>query len=146
MKTIISQSIEPNSMELQNILENYKKSVLLEAQKYNFSPYLLEEIKWKLDIMSEESQYDLENMLYYPNAFLTLYQIILDIDDITSGNEKTADGNRLLKEIKMWFIKIGTYTELTKEQLANVYSTGKKYDFKMNGFYYIFKSHPPGFM
>ena len=145
MLKIISQNLP----DIQTAVDQYMQLVFQEMTNQNFSAYLSSEIKHKIDSTGDSAVWenDINIIPCYPKPFLTLYQFVIDIEDETLGAEtKTNQDKLVLKEIKTWQIKIGVYKGYTKEELSNMVSTGKKYEFKRDGLFYDFVRHPEGFM
>jgi len=64
-------------------------------------------------------------------------------DIINSIYDDSLYSNKWKKAIRLYWIKNGAYREITKEEMNNVFvTTGKKYDFKMDGKFYVFNHHP----
>ena len=108
-----------------------------------FPDDLREEIRFHLEEW-KETEYAQEE-IETTTPFLLLYQTVLDIENFEIQNPPA--NKKWIKAMRLWFIELGVYRAYTKDQLRDVQVLhGKKYEFKMNGLYYQFENHPPGYM
>lgn len=98
---------------------------------HKFSEYIENEIEWLMDIDTEGGE-------GYTRA-----EAIKEIETQMEDNGDPSE-RKYLKEIRLYLISVGVYEVLSEERLAKIQVTsGKKYDFKINGVFYGFKSWEP---
>lgn len=85
-------------------------------------------------------QFDISEDWTYKDPFLLLYAIIYEVE--------SSEGipRKWIIAIRKYLIELGVYRAWSPEELSRVVSIGKKYDFKMQGQYYMFEEHPNGFI
>lgn len=102
-----------------------------------FSQKLEDEISYILDNFGEPSEAnDFEKFTRYD----AVRRLMEDMDD------KDMIAYEFQKELRLFGIKIGIYRIITKDEMDRTTIMGrckKKYDFKYNGNFYIFKDWEP---
>jgi hypothetical protein len=63
------------------------------------------------------------------------------MNDLEEFSVETSVIRKARKDLRQLGIQLGIYREITEEEMSRVYvSCGKKYDFKLNGKWYVFES------
>jgi two-component SAPR family response regulator len=92
---------------------------------HKYSEALMREIRYKQDIVTESGESVSEDDV--------IIELIKDMD------ERDSVAYELRNELKRIGVELGYFKEMSKQEMDNVYvSSGKKYDFKLNGKYYGF--------
>ena len=139
-KTVVSQT---SLTDLQVKFTSLQNQVLSSAGQ--FDPVIQSEIRYELDlqwesISSEFENYGLEAALELGYLTNSPERIIFEIlSDMLDNDDKLNRG--LAKQIRQYLVNMGYYIEIDPKD-PNIISTGKKYDFRLNGKFYMFDHQP----
>ena len=108
---------------------------LVNQVKQLIPPYFPSDLQQEILI-----QLDASEDWTYKDPFLLLYAIIYEVESYEGIPRKW------IMAIRKYLIELGVYQVWSPEELSRMVSTGKKYDFKMQGQYYVFEEHPNGYL